>query len=503
MSTTQDTVTETNTPPLRRGPTIAVVMTGVFLSGMDTTIVILALPTLEQSFNAALASLVWIVIGFLLVNTLLTTQAGRLGDIYGPARIYKTGFAVLTLASLLSGFAWNVTSIVVFRMLQGVGASCVTANSGAVIATVFPRNERGKAYGQTGIAFSLGAVVGIVLGGLAITYVSWRWIFWINVPVGAVAMAYAGRLLHDRATRRRTSLDLIGMGTLGAGLFSVIWAITSLAIDPFGPLIAGPLVVGVVLLGVFVWHERRHKEPMLRLSLFRAPAMSAPLLAALFQGLANYAVLWLAIMYLQGPRGLSPLDTALLMMPGYVLAGLVCLASGRLADRAGPLLPIAIGLGAEIIALYCYAQVSATSGLWLVVAANVANGIGLGFFVPANSSAVMKAAPQEFIGISSGMLRTFASIGWVFSFPLAIMFASRSIPRDLAIAIFVGSSELNGRLAAAFTNGLHNAFYALLGIMILAMLASLIRLVSTHDDGVTPRTPRKRPRDTPMTSSER
>ncbi|MFD2419787.1 MFS transporter [Amycolatopsis pigmentata] len=475
------TATETNAPPLRKGSTIAVVMTGVFLSGMDTTIVILALPTLERSFGAALTSIVWVVIGFLLVNTLLTTQAGRLGDLYGPARIYQTGFWVLTVASLLCGFAWNVTSIVVFRLLQGVGAACVTANSGAVISSVFTREERGKAYGNTGIAFSLGAVAGIVLGGLAITYVSWRWIFWLNVPIGAVTIAYAGKVLHDRAPARRRILDPVGMGTLGSGLFCLIWSVTRLAIEPPSPLIVGSVVAGICVLGVFVWNELRHREPMLRLSSFRIPAMSAPLLAALFQGLANYAVLWLAIMYLQGTKGLSPLDTALLMMPGYVLAGLVCLVSGRLADRAGPLLPITVGLAVEIVALFCYAQVSTSSGLWLIVVANVANGLGLGFFIPANSSAVMKAAPQELIGISSGMLRTFASIGWSFSFPLAIMFASLSIPRDLAVTIFVGSSpELDSRLAAAFTDGLHRAFYALLGIMIVAMAASFIRLVRTH-----------------------
>ncbi|GAB2824555.1 MFS transporter [Streptomyces daliensis] len=451
-------------------------MTGVLLSGMDTTIVVLALPALERSLNAALTSLVWLVIGFLLVNTLLTTQAGRLGDMFGPARVYKTGFALFTLASLLCGLAWDVPSLVVFRLLQGVGTACVTANSGAIIASVFSRGERGKAYGNTGVAFSLGAVLGIVLGGLLVTYVSWRWIFWINVPIGIAVMACSRTVLRERARPVRRNLDLVGMVTLGAGLLCVIWAVTELATHTFRPLIAGSLACGAVLLAVFAWNERSQAEPMLRFSLFRIPGVSAPLLAALFQGLANYAVLWLAIMYLQGPKGLSPLDTALLLMPGYVLAGLICLVSGRLADRFGPLLPVLAGLGAEIVALLTFAQISPSSGLWLLVAANTANGIGLGFFIPANSSAVMKAAPQEFVGISSGMLRSFAGIGWVFSFPLVMMFASRSISRERAVSVFVGSAKLDGRLAAVFTSGLSSSFYALSGIMVLAVLASLIRL---------------------------
>ncbi|TYK53166.1 MFS transporter [Actinomadura decatromicini] len=481
MSTAQDTLTGPEAAPTRKGSVIGVVMTGVFLSGMDTTIVVLALPTMERDFGAALASLVWLIIGFLLVNTLLTTQAGRLGDLYGPARIYKAGFVLLTAASLFCGLAWDLTSLLVFRLCQGAGAAFLTANSGAIIATAFSRNERGRAYGHTGVGFSLGAVAGIVLGGLLITYVSWRWIFWINVPVGAVALAFARGALRDEAPRQRRGLDLPGMGTLGAGLFCVLWSTTRLATEPFSLFFAVLIACGVVLLGVFVLLERRQAEPMLRLSLFRIPALSAPLLAALLQGLANYAVLWLAIMYLQGPEGRSPLETALLIMPGYVIAGIICLGSGRLADRTGPLPPIAVGLGAEIIALGCYAQVSATGGVWLIVAANIVNGIGLGFFIPANSSAVMKAAPQDLIGISSGMLRTFASIGWVFSFPLAIMSASRSIPRDLVIAIFVGSSGLDGAAADAFTDALGPTFYVLMGIMILAMLASLIRLAGRKD----------------------
>ncbi|MFA1549891.1 MFS transporter [Actinomadura chokoriensis] len=452
-------------------------MTGVFLSGMDTTIVVLALPTLERSLDAALTSLVWVVIGFLLVNTLLTTQAGRLGDLYGPTRVYRAGFFLLTLGSLLCGLAWDPVSVVAFRLLQGTGAACVTATSGAIIAAVFPPDERGRAYGRTGVAFSLGAVLGIGLGGLIISYVSWRWVFLINVPVGVIVMACARGVLHGGTGRRRVGLDLVGMGTLGAGLLCLLWAIIEIATAEPGPVPRGAALGGIALLGFFVGHERRQDDPMLRLSLFRIPALSAPLLAALFQGLANYAVLWLAIMYLQGPEGLSPLRTALAIMPGYVIAGIICLFSGRLADRAGPLLPVAIGLGAEVAALAGYAQITTGNGLWLVVAANIVNGIGLGFFIPANSSAVMKAAPPEFVGISSGMLRTFAGFGWVFSFPLAIIAASLSIPRDRAIAIFVGSADLDGALAVAFTDGLRHVFSTLAGIMLLALLVSFVRLI--------------------------
>ncbi len=460
------------------GLAMVVVMTGVLITAVDTTIVVLALPTIERDLHVALASVVWIVIGYLLVITLLATQVGRLGDMFGRVRMYEAGFAVFVLGSLLCAMSWNEGSIIGFRILQGIGGAFVTANSGAVIAELYPREQRGRAYGYNAIGWSLGAVLGIILGGLIVTYVSWRWIFWINVPIGTAALVLALRVLRQRSGRAQRHLDLTGMTTLGLGLFGVLWAMTKLATSYLSASVVGFLVGGILLLAVFVGIELRQSEPMLDLSLFKIPMMAPSLLASLFQGLANFAVLFLVIMYLQGARQLTPIHASLLLIPGYIVGSAIGPFAGRLADRVGPVIPATIGLGVQVVALAIYAQLSLTSGLWLVVLGSVINGAGASAFFPANTSAVMKASPPSVLGISSGMLRTFANIGMVFSFSTAILIASRSISRSLAFAIFVGSTSLHGDLAAAFTTGLHTAFYTSMSIMVLAAVLSATRVRS-------------------------
>jgi len=364
-----------------------------------------------------------------------------------------------------------------------VGGAFIMANSGAVIADLYPRELRGRAYGFTSVGWTMGAVIGIVLGGLIVTYVSWRWVFWINVPVGVAALAVATRVLHDRAERSRRRLDLPGMISLGLGLFGVLWAMTRLATTAFDAEVAAYLGGGVALIGLFVVIEARQPEPMLPLSIFRVPTMTASLLASLFQGLASFAVLFLVIMYLQGPRGLSPIHASLLLVPGYVIGSVAGPYAGRLADRRGPVLPATVGLAVQVASLAVYAQLGMTTGLWVVVVASIINGVGASFFFPANNSAIMKAAPPAAFGIASGMLRTFSNIGMVFSFAVAILIASRSISRGLAFAIFVGSTSLHGALAVAFTSGLHAAFYASMGFMVLAAALSALRAGSAKAGG--------------------
>ena len=454
---------------------MVVVMTGVLITAVDTTIVVLALPEIEKGLKIGLSSVIWVVMGYLLIITLLATQVGRLGDMFGRVRMYEAGFAIFILGSLACALSWNEGAIIGFRLLQGIGGAFITANSGAVIADLFPPERRGRAYGYNAVGWSLGAVLGIVVGGLIVNYMSWRWIFWINVPIGGVALLLAIRVLHERGERSSRRFDVIGMVTLGLGLFGVLWAMTKLATTSIDASLVAYLVGGIVFVVFFVFVESRQREPMLDLALLKIPTMMPSLLASMFQGLANFATLFLVIMYLQGSRGLSPLHASLLLVPGYVVGSAVGPLAGRMADRFGPVLPATTGLGLQVVALALYAHLEITSGLWLVVLASVINGIGSSSFFPANSAAVMKASPPQVFGIASGVLRTFANIGMVFSFAVSILVASRSISKHLAFAIFVGTTNLKGHAAIAFTTGLHAAFYASMGFMVLAAALSASR----------------------------
>jgi len=457
------------------GLALAVVMCGVLMAAVDTTIVVLALPAIERDLRIGLGSVVWVIVGYLLVITLLATQVGRLGDMFGRVRMYELGFALFIVGSALCAVAFDDASIIAFRVAQGVGGALISANSGAIIADLFPPQRRGRAYGITGFGWSLGAVLGIVLGGAIVTYISWRWIFWINVPIGAGALALALKVLVERGERRRHRLDLAGMVTLGLGLFGVLWAITKLASEPLDVELVAYLVGGLAAVALFAVIERRSAEPMLDLSIFSVPTMTPSLLAAALQALGNFAVLFLVIMYLQGPRALSPIHASLLLVPGYVIGGVIGPFAGRLADRLSPVIPATVGLAIQVVALLIYAQLGLHTPLWLVVCASIVNGVGAACFFPANNSAVMKASPSARFGISSGMLRTFSNIGMVFSYSIAILIASSAISRHLAFAIFVGSTSLHGHLAAAFTNGLHAAFYASSGVLVAAALLSATR----------------------------
>ena len=459
----------------RTGLALLVIVTGVLITAVDTTIVVLALPKIQLALHVGLSGVVWVIISYLLVITVLATQVGRLGDMFGRVRMYEAGFAVFVVGSLLCALATSEATIIAYRVLQGVGGALVTANSGAVIADIFPPDRRGRAYGFNAVGWNVGAILGILLGGIITTYVSWRWIFWINVPIGVAALSVALRVLHERAERQSRRLDVAGMLTLSLGLFALLWAVTRLATHPVDATLLGYLLGGLALLVAFVLIERRQREPMLDLSLFRVPTMTPTLLAATLQSLANFAVLFLVIMYLQGVRGLSPLHASLLLVPGYLVGGIVGPLSGRLADRVGPVWPATVGLAVQVVALAVYASLGVDTPLAVIVVASIVNGIGSGGFFPANNSAVMKAAPGRAFGIASGMLRTFANVGMVFSFSVAILIAAHSISRGLAFAIFVGTVSLSHGLARAFTTGIHAAFYASMTFMALAAVLSALR----------------------------
>ena len=456
---------------------LLVIVIGVLMAAIDTTIVVLALPEIEKSLKVPLSDVIWVIISYLLVITILSAQVGKLGDMYGRVKSYQTGFIIFIVGSGLCALAFNEISMVMFRVIQGVGGALIAANSGAVIADTFPPEKRGRAFGFNAIGWNVGAIAGILIGGLIINYVSWRWIFWIKVPTGIFSYILSLYVLRDRGVKNRQKLDLAGMITLALGLFCVLWAITKLASESFNLTIDLFLGSGIVLIIVFGLIETHHSSPMLNFKIFKIPTVTPTLLASMFQAVANFAVLFLIIMYLQGVRNLSPLTASMLLIPGYIIGGISAPIAGRLSDKVGPILPATVGLGIQIIALLTYAQLTTKTPYALIVVAAIINGIGGGGFFPSNTAAIMKAVPQEFFGIASGVLRTFANVGMIFSFAIALLIAGKAIPKGLAFAIFVGTKQLNHNLASAFTVGIHAAFYGSVAFMAVAALLSATRIL--------------------------
>jgi len=454
---------------------IAIVMLGVTMSAVDTTAVVLGLPVMMKDLSSDIISMVWVIMAYLLVITILGTQVGRLGDMFGRVRMYNLGFALFTFGSLLCGLSASGPQLIDFRVLQGAGGALIASNSGAIIADTFPQNRRGRAFGFTGFGWSAGAILGILVGGAFVTFLNWRYIFFINLPIGIVATTAGFYLLKERSPRIRTSLDWGGMILLGGGLYAILLALTNITGSGWSFQYGFEALVGVVLLVGFVAWERRSASPLLDFSILRQRVLTASIFAAFFQSLASFAVLFLVIMYLQGPRALSPWNASLLLIPGYVLGGLIAPFAGRLSDTWGARLVASLGLAAQAAGIVVYSFLGTNTSLYLVILGSVVNGAGSSTFFPANNSAVMASAPPRAYGVANGLLRTLSNMGMVSSFALALLIASISIPRQLAFSIFLGVGGIQGSASAAYVDGMHSALLASISLLAVALVLSVLR----------------------------
>jgi MFS family permease len=360
-------------------------------------------------------------------------------------------------------------------VLQGLGGAMISSNSGAIIADTFPEHRRGRAFGITGFGWSAGAILGILVGGAFVTFLSWRYIFFINIPIGIAATTAGYLMLKERSPRVRSTIDVVGMILFGSGLYFLLTFLTDITGSGWTSTSEVELVLSIPLLAGFASWERFYSSPLLDLSLLRRRVLTTSILAAFFQFLASFAVLFLVIMYLQGPRGLSPWNASLYLIPGYVLGGLVAPFAGRLSDKVGARVVASAGLLLQAMGILTYSTLTLGSPLYVVVVASVLNGSGSSTFFPANNSAVMANAPRRAYGIASGLLRTFSNIGMVSSFAVALLIASVSIPRQLAFAIFLGVGQITGELSQAFVDGMHSALEASISLLAVAFVLSILR----------------------------
>ncbi len=461
----------------RRNRTVAVaiVMTGVTMSAIDTTAVILGIPVMKTDLHSDLLSMVWVIMAYLLITTIATTQVGRLGDMFGRVRMYNLGFAIFTIFSLFCGFSENGAELIAFRVFQGLGGAFIFANGGAILADTFPPNERGKAFGYNGIGWSLGAILGILVGGAFVTFLSWRYIFFINVPIGTGATLVGYFMLKEKSPRLKESLDYGGLLLLGAGLFLILYGVSNITGSGWDYTTGLEMLMGAMLIVSFIFLEMRIKHPLLDLSILRSRILTASIFAAFFQSLATFAVLFLIIMYLQGPRGLSPWNSSILLIPGYILGGVVAPLSGRLSDRVGARVVATIGLSVQIVGVLIYLTFAISTSIYVVILGAVVYGSGNSAFFAPNNSAVMSSAPPKAYGVSNGLLRTMANVGMLSSFAVALLMSSLSIPRVYAFQIFLGVGKINGQLSLEYIRGMHTALLASIVMLLIAIVLSVLR----------------------------
>ncbi|MFY9750637.1 MAG: MFS transporter [Methanoregula sp.] len=453
---------------------ISVLMLGTLMGSLDSTIVILAFPTISDSLHASFIATLWVILIYLLVVAVCTTQLGRIGDIYGRSRMFNAGFGIFTVGSLFCGLSPAIDWLIASRVIQGVGGALMQANSGAIIADSFPPNTRGTAFGYLSLGWTSGAMLGIVLGGIITTYVGWEYIFFINVPIGIVATILGVRYLTDNP-RVHAKLDLTGMIMLGAALTFLSFAGVDFATEGTALTNIVTFCLGLALIALFVMFERRTSRPIIDFSALRNRILRYSMMAAFFLSLGYLSVVFLITMYLQGIRALSPLDAALLLTPGYVVGSLLSPYMGKLSDRYGARVLATSGTVMLILATLVYVTFRVDTPLWEVLVASGISGLGTAMFFPSNNSAVMANAPQGSYGGISGILRTVQNIGVLGSFVIAITVSAASIPRDVAFEVFIGTTNLVGGVSNAFISGIDAALLASVIIIGIAGALSWMR----------------------------
>jgi MFS family permease len=432
----------------------------VFMSALDGSIVIIALPAIFRGIHldplapGHISYLLWMIMGYRLVQAVLVVTLGRLGDMYGRVRIYNAGFAVFTFASILLSFdPLNGTGgamwLIGWRVLQALGGSMLTANSAAILTDAFPSDQRGLALGTNQIAAIAGQFVGLIAGGLLAT-IDWRAVFWVNVPVGVFGTVWAYHKLRETAERHPASIDWWGNVTFAVGLGAVLIAITY-GIQPYGghtmgwtnPWVLGGLMGGVLLLVAFVAIERRVAEPMFQLGLFRIRAFAAGSAAGFIAAIARGGLQFMLIIWLQGIwlplHGYNFADTPLwagiYLLPltvAFLAAGPI---SGYLSDRFGSRGFATAGMlvfGASFIGLLA---LPVDFSYWAFALLLLVNGIGVGMFAAPNSSSIMGSVPPSQRGAASGMRSTFQNTGTALSigvfFSLMIAGLASNLPHAL------------------------------------------------------------------------
>lgn len=454
---------------------LATLAVGTFMGPLDSSVVNIVLPQISTYFHSDMASVEWVIMSYLVVISSLLLIYGRLGDMVGHKTIYITGFIIFTLASALCGAAPTLPALIAFRVLQALGAGMMMAIGPAIIAAVFPPHERGRALGLIGSTVASALAFGPTIGSVLSEYFGWRSVFYINLPIGIIAIIASSLILRKSTETRNQKFDFAGAGVAFAGQLALLltlshgqsWGWSSLRI-------IGLFCVSAVLLISFIFIEKRVKDPMIDLTLFRNKLFSMANLAALLNFMAQFSVTFLMPFYFEKVRRLDTSYTGLLLSASPLVILIVAPVSGYLSDRMGSRLLSSLGMGAIAVSLFLLSRLGLDTPYARIALYLSLMGLGVGLFQSPNSNAIMSSVPRHRLGIASGMMASMRNIGMVMGVAISGAVFQTALPIHTAFYRAQGLSG-DGLEAAAFVGALKISYLMAIIFAVAGVFISLNR----------------------------
>src|SRR3989440_4139100 len=396
----------------RKWRALIIVCVAIFMLLLDITVVNVALPSIQKDLHTSFTDLQWVVDAYALMHATCTRNAGSLGDLLGRKRVFISAVLLFTIASALCGSASSPLFLNLARGVQGIGGAVMFAVSLAILSQEFHGRERGTAFGIWGATIGAAVAIGPLVGGALTTWAGWRWIFYVNLPIGAICVVGAFAYLHESRNEEHGGFDLPGFVTLAAGLFALVLAL--LPRNDWGwssGREVGLLAGGVAALVVFVLVERRSSSPMFDVSLFRVPTFTGAQIVAFTISSAMFSQFLYLTLYLQNVLGYSPIQAGLRFLPLSLLAFVTAPIAGRLSARAPVRLLIGVGMGLVGVALLLMHGVTPSSHWTTLLPGFLVGGIGIGMVnAPLAATAVSVVEPRR-AGMASGINNTFRQVG--------------------------------------------------------------------------------------------
>jgi EmrB/QacA subfamily drug resistance transporter len=443
------------------------VLGGVFVLGsimtvLDLTIVNVAIPTLGRAFDASIASIQWVITGYMLAFASVIPLTGWASERFGAKRVWIASLLLFLAGSILAGAAWSLPSLIVFRVVQGLGAGMILPVGQTILAQAAGPERMGRVMSVIGVPMLLAPVFGPVLGGAIVDSTSWRWIFYLNLPVGALALFAAQRLLPEAKPQLGQRLDLRGLALLSLGIALFLYGVSEAGnAGGFDATTTVATAVGVVLGGLFVWHALvRGKGALIDLSLFRRRGFAAATAMNFLLPVALFGALILLPLYYQTVRQQSPLDVGLLLIPQGLGAAVAMPIAGRLTDQLGARVVVVAGLLVAVLGTLAYTGVGAETSYAYLAAALFVLGLGIGSTIMPSMAAAFQTLEREETPLATSALNTVQRIAGAIGTALLAIVLQRELSAklpDLHGGIS-GLARLSARQHAAVAPALADAF---------------------------------------------